>query len=183
MLTTLVRHARPSIASTRNASSAALRTVVQPPAEPGRRGRDLSARQAATLAAFALGAGAIGSAVTADAGVIAGVISASVASAWVLARYPVMFVIYRPTGVPESSHLTVSWAMGTLPYLFALTPPLRFLAWLIGAALSYRTLAAVGCRRRAARAVAAGFGVEAAGFAILIAYRNIDVLLRLVAEG
>jgi hypothetical protein len=133
------------------------------------------------LAALALGIGAVGSALANPAGILAGALSAAVASAWVIARYPVMRMVYQPGDGFASEQLARSWAMGVLPYLLALTPPLRFLAWLVGAAFAYRTLAATGFRRRAARTVAAGFGIEAAVFAILVVYRNIDVLLRLTA--
>lgn len=136
-------------------------------------------RRPIALAALALGIGAIGSAVMNPAGFFAGALSAAVAVAWVLARYPVMRIAYQSATGAASERVAASWAMGALPHLLAFTPPLRFLAWLVGAALAYRTLASAGSRRRAARTVAAGFGVEAAAFVILITYRNIDVLFRL----
>lgn len=178
LLTTVISRARRSSAPIRHSTTVALRAIISPPAEPGRRG-GIAPRQAVALAALALGIGTVGSVLANPAGILAGALSAAVASAWVIARYPVMRVVYQPADGSASEQLTLSWAIGVLPYLFAFTPPLRFLAWLVGAALAYRTLAATGLHRRAARTVAAGFGIEAAVFAILVVYRNIDVLLRL----
>lgn len=131
-------------------------------------------------AALAVVTGAALSALLALDDPLRGTTSALLGVVWVAVRLPVMRLVYAPASEPESQRVTGSWSAGAMPYLFAVVPLLRTAAWMTGAVLAFRVLAADGNRPRAVRTVLAGFGIEAVGVAAVLLARNVRVLLEVL---
>lgn len=105
--------------------------------------------------------------------------SALLTVVWVAVRLPVMLLAYAPASKPESQRVAAAWSVGTLPYLFAVAPSFRAVAWITGAILAFRVLATDGNRPRALRTILVGFGIEASGVVAVLLARNIRVLLEI----
>ncbi len=103
---------------------------------------------------------------------------------WLSARLAVMWTVFRPRGSGERVLVTASWAAGTVPFIIAIIPVTRALAWGLGAVTAYRVLRHNQPDvKRAGYTVAAGFAVEFVGLLVIIASRNAAVLLRVLSIG
>jgi len=103
---------------------------------------------------------------------------------WVVARLPVMRLANKADSTVGVPAITTAWSAGALLQVVAVTPPLRTLAWLIGAILSQRALVKSGASARdALRLVLWGYGIEVAGFFLVAVGRSVDVAVRVFMGG
>lgn len=111
-------------------------------------------------------------------------VTALMAAAWVAARYPAMRIAASRAHAQNSSGIALAWAAGAWLHLIAMTPELRFAAWAAGAVLSWRALRRSGYSGREAATIAGvGYGLEAAGFMLLVLFRNLRVGVLLLGGG
>ncbi|MCL4554329.1 MAG: hypothetical protein M1565_04240 [Actinobacteria bacterium] len=114
-------------------------------------------------------------------GVLQAIVGALIGIGWVAIRLPIMHAIFSSADPERKTCLTESWVAGSIPYILAVNPPLRFIAWLLGAVLAYRVLLKGGADRRRVRStIAIGFGFEAIGVLAVLATRYAMVLLELL---
>ncbi|MHB9002489.1 MAG: hypothetical protein ACYC6C_00280 [Coriobacteriia bacterium] len=107
--------------------------------------------------------------------------TALVAALWVAARFPAMRIAATRATDHGARAVPRAWATGALLHVAAVTPELRFIAWAAGMALSWRVLRADGHSSRDAWVISgAGYGLEAAGFVLLVLFRSFRVALLLV---
>lgn len=104
------------------------------------------------------------------------VVSAAIASAlWALVRYLILIWVVAPTA-RKRRMITGAWAIGLAPLLFAIDGTAEVLASLLSAYITYRALMLAGIRRRLAlTSVAAAWGVQVAGMAMLWLVLNVWV--------
>lgn len=103
--------------------------------------------------------------------------------AWVAIRLPVMKIAYGDADAAQSRRVTESWVAGSIPYLLAVTPEFRALAWCLGCLFAYRVLSRGEKKSKKARqSVLFGFGFEAAGFLAVLAYRNSMAILQVLGS-
>lgn len=107
-----------------------------------------------------------------------------VAAAWVIARFPAMRIAATHATDDGGEAVQSAWAAGALLHVAALTPELRFVTWATGMAISWRMLRARGRTARDAWVISsAGYGLEAAGFVLLMLFRSLRVAVLLVGGG
>lgn len=99
---------------------------------------------------------------------------------WVVARLVVMRLANTEGSTIRKDTIPGAWAAGTIPQLVAVTPALRTFAWCLGAILTWRALrASESSNRDALRLTAWGYGIEVAGFFLVIVARSADVAVRM----
>jgi len=122
--------------------------------------------------------------VTPPRGLAQGLALAVVHVMWVVARLLVMRLANGSSSTVRDGALTQAWAAGALVQVVAVTPPLRTLAWAVGAFLSLRVLLRSGASSRdSLRLVLWGYGVEVAGFFLVAIGRSVDVAVRVFLGG
>ncbi len=103
---------------------------------------------------------------------------------WVVARLVVMRLANTEGSTIRKDTIPGAWAAGTMPQLVAVTPALRTLAWCLGAIFTWRALrASESSNRDALRLTAWGYGIEVAGFFLVIVARSADVAVRMFLGG
>lgn len=162
-----------------------LRTAVATAASvtlPEQRTARIAPTAAFTLGMAATGVGALGT-VLLSPGAAAGA-GALVSAMWVLARLLAMRLGAQARPWTAGADLTAAWAAGALAQIVALTPPLRFAAWVAGAAMTWRYLRRTGLGAGDASWVTGwGYGLEVAGFVALALVRNLEVAIVLFGRG
>ncbi len=147
-------------------------------------GQDSAGRSTAALVVFAVvvaGIGAAASVLISDQGALQAIVGALIGMGWVMIRLPIMQAVFRSTDPVTTSRLTESWVAGSVPYVLAVNPPLRVIAWLIGAVLAYRVLSKDGTDPRRVRStIAISFGFEAVGALAVLSTRYVMVILELI---
>ncbi|MDH4139473.1 MAG: hypothetical protein OEV43_02765 [Coriobacteriia bacterium] len=90
------------------------------------------------------------------------VASAAVMALWCTARLALMTIAAEAKTLADRRAVTRAWALGLLPYVFAVSPLLQFAAWLLSIGLAFRTLEAGRFRRRrVVWCLAWGYGSQA----------------------
>lgn len=147
-------------------------------------GQDSATRSTRALAMFALVAAGLGAATSvfiSDQSALQATVGALIGMGWVMIRLPIMRAVFGSTDPVTTSRLTESWAAGSVPYVLAVNPPLRVVAWFIGAVLAYRVLSKDGTDPKKVRStIAIGFGFEAAGALAVLFTRYVMVILQLI---
>jgi len=150
------------------------------------RGKESEGRSTAPLVVVACVAIAIGSAayIALDVRPISSSVAAALTGiAWIAIRLPVMKVAYGQADASQSRQITESWVAGSIPYLLAVTPELRALAWCLGCLLAYRVLSqSQGEQTKARRSIVLGYGFEVVGFLAVLAYRNSMAILQVLGS-
>jgi len=135
------------------------------------------------LAATAIGAIAT-QVISPPRGFLQGLALATVSVMWVLARLLVMRLANPKGSTVDDDGISTAWGAGALVQLVALTPPLRTLAWAVGAFLSLRALLRSGASSEdSLRVVLWGYGIEVAGFFLVAAGRSVEVAVRVFMGG
>lgn len=94
------------------------------------------------------------------------VLGAGVTLAWAVARYVVMTALRTAEPIVGPSVVAFAWGRGAMPYVMAVTAPMRAVAFAISVYLTYRALIVSGVpARHAATLCAWAFGSEAAAAA------------------
>ncbi|MDP2232145.1 MAG: hypothetical protein Q8K89_00795 [Actinomycetota bacterium] len=111
-----------------------------------------------------------------------GLAAGAVSVMWVVARLLMMRLSNTRETTSEPGTIRFAWAVGALPQLFAVTPELKIVAWLLGAALTFRALVLAGTAPRNALWLSAwGYGIEPAGFVLVTLTRNLTDAFKLLA--
>lgn len=111
-----------------------------------------------------------------------GLAAGAVSVMWVAARLAMMLLSNTRGTTVKSATIRSAWTVGALVQLFAVTPELKIVAWLLGGILTLRAFVAAGTPPRDALWLCAwGYGIEPAGFVLVTLTRNVTDAFRLLS--